>query len=504
MFLPIMRSRIFLTALGLLSLIFYLGLTDLSKEFNWGEGYSERPILEYLVIYFSLFALYILACLSVFKSNWTQKTFWTLIVFGLLFRSAMLPSQQIQEDDVYRYLWDGKVFAHGINPFKFAPNEINRYKSLRIQEPAYFNSHYEENDQNELAILNDLKWENEIALRFMERINHPGVPTIYPPLAQYVFCLSQQINPDSLLTLRIIFLVFDLMGMLFIVLILRALNLNQNFSLVYFWSPLIIKETYNSTHLDIIGISCLCASIYFLIRKCMMRSIFFLALSVLGKFYSVVLLPFYLQRSWLLARENGKRGAAVLAFHLILFCAIITVFYLPFIDIGERVFEGLKTYSVSWQSNDSLFAILLYFLKDILRLGIDAEIPIFSNSMLLAKSIMALVFLGTASYMLVRQIPSTDSPKEWARNLFVVMVLVFLISPVQNPWYLCWTVPFLCLFHSKSLILLTGLIGLYYLDFYFDYQDITQYSILIAWFEYTPFYIYLFWELTRSKILRKL
>ena len=235
-----------------------------------------------------------------------------------------------------------------------------------------------------------------------------------------------------------------------------------------------------------------------------MRSIFFLALSVLGKFYSVVLLPFYLQRSWLLARGNGKRGAAVLAFHSILFCAIITVFYLPFIDIGERVFEGLKTYSVSWQSNDSLFALLLYFLKDILGLGIDAEIPIFSNSMLLAKSIMALVFLGTASYMLVRQIPSTDSPKEWARNLFVIMVLVFLISPVQNPWYLCWTVPFLCLFHSKSLILLTGLIGLYYLDFYFDYQDITQYSVLIAWFEYTPFYIYLFWELTRSKILRKL
>ncbi len=494
-----MRSHIYLSVLGLLSLILYLGLTVLSKDFNWGEGYSERPILEYLAIYFSLFSLYTLACLSVFKSNWTQKTFWVLIAFGLLFRFAVLPSQQIQEDDVYRYLWDGKVFAHGINPFKFAPEEINQYQSIKVQNPAYFLSHYGKNDQNELAVLNDLKWESDIALRYMERINHPDVPTIYPPLAQYVFRFSQQINPDSLFTLRIMFLAFDLMGMVFIILALRALNLNQNFSLVYFWSPLMIKETYNSTHLDIIGISCLCVSVYFLIRKRMVGSIFFLALSVLGKFYSAVLLPFYLQRSWFLAQENRQRGAATLTLHLILFCAVITVFYLPFIDIGGSVFEGLKTYGTHWQSNDSLFAILLYVLKNILKLGISTEIPIFGSSMIFAKSIMALVILGTVAYLITKQGPDTNSPKMWIRNIFMVIVVVFLVSPVQNPWYLCWTVPFLCIFHSRSLIFLTGLIGLYYLDFYFDYQDITQYSVLVAWLEYTPFYIYLLWELTRSK-----
>ena len=494
-----MRSHIYLSVLGLLSLILYLGLTVLSKDFNWGEGYSERPILEYLAIYFSIFSLYTLACLSVFKSNWTQKTFWVLIAFGLLFRFAVLPSQQIQEDDVYRYLWDGKVFAHGINPFKFAPEEINQYQSIKVQNPAYFRSHYGKTDQNELAVLNGLKWESDVALRYIERINHPDVPTIYPPLAQYVFRFSQQINPDSLFTLRIMFLAFDLMGMVFIILTLRALNLNQNFSLIYFWSPLMIKETYNSTHLDIIGISCLCVSVYFLIRKRMVGSIFFLALSVLGKFYSAVLLPFYLQRSWFLAQENRQRGAATLTLHLILFCTVITVFYLPFIDIGGSVFEGLKTYSTHWQSNDSLFAILLYVLKNILKLGMATEIPIFGSSMIFAKSIMALVILGTVAYLIAKQGPDANSPEMWIRNIFIVIVLVFLVSPVQNPWYLCWTVPFLCIFHSRSLISLTGLIGLYYLDFYFDYQDITQYSVLVAWLEYTPFYIYLLWELTRSK-----
>ena len=62
------------------------------------------------------------------------------MIFGLLFRCAIIPSQQIQEDDVYRYLWDGKVFAHGINPFKFSPEEINEYNLLKIKKPKHVGS----------------------------------------------------------------------------------------------------------------------------------------------------------------------------------------------------------------------------------------------------------------------------------------------------------------------------------------------------------------------------
>ena len=131
------------------------------------------------------------------------------------------------------------------------------------------------------------------------------------------------------------------------------------------------------------------------------------------------------------------------------------------------------------------------------------EIPIFGNSMIFAKSIMTLVILAAVAYLILKGTPKIISPEIWVRNIFLVMVLVFLLSPVQNPWYLCWTVPFLCIFHSRSLIFLTGLVGLYYLDFYLDYQDITQYSVLVAWLEYIPFYIYLLWELFRSKKIWK-
>jgi hypothetical protein len=77
--------------------------------------------------------------------------------------------------------------------------------------------------------------------------------------------------------------------------------------------------------------------------------------------------------------------------------------------------------------------------------------------------------------------------------------LVFLLSPVQNPWYLCWVVPFLCIFPTRSWIALTGLVGLYYLDFYFDYQEMSAFGKWIPWVEYLPFYFLLALELWKNQ-----
>ena len=122
-----MRSHRYLIALGSASLVFYLALTALSKQFNWGGGYTDRPILAYLAIYAVLFVFYALACKSVLQKPDSKNALWCIVVLGLLFRGVILPANQIQEDDVYRYLWDGKVFAHGINPYKYAPEEANHY-----------------------------------------------------------------------------------------------------------------------------------------------------------------------------------------------------------------------------------------------------------------------------------------------------------------------------------------------------------------------------------------
>ena len=94
-------------------------------------------------------------------------------------------------------------------------------------------------------------------------------------------------------------------------------------------------------------------------------------------------------------------------------------------------------------------------------------LPIF-----LSKVTVALVLVGALFRLLYKETSLLEQPVEFVRGLFWIMALVFLLSPVQNPWYLCWVVPFLCVFPHAFVDRLdrTGrlvLLG----DFYFDYQE---------------------------------
>ncbi|MGV7221441.1 MAG: hypothetical protein ACQ9MH_07955 [Nitrospinales bacterium] len=491
-----MRRHSILLALGVVSIALYLGLWNISLNFNWGEGYEQRPILTYMGMYFALFILYALGATYVWKTPENKNTFLTIIIFGLLFRAAIMPAQQIQEDDIYRYLWDGKVFSHGINPYKYTPEQVDSFKELLVRDPVLFQETYDDINLEELLYLYDLKWENDTARVFKERINHPDVPTIYPPLAQYVFRIIHDIKPDSILTMRLGFLFFDLLALIFIILTLKKLGLNRNFCLLYFWSPLVIKETFNSTHLDIIGLSFLCVSIYWLVNKRYSISTVFLALSVLGKLYPIILFPLYLKQAFLAESSTSSKRFTQPLICTGIFGLVIGAFYFPFIKIGEGAFEGLRVFSTYWQSNDSIFALLTFFFGKILVfLNIDSQNEfLFSYdvpSMLSKLTVMAILG-STLLYLLYRPTKSV------LQDVFLIMTMVFLLSPVQNPWYLCWVVPFLCFYKWRSLILLTGLVSIYYMEFYLDYQEIPQFLPWLPWVEYTPFYLFLAWEVRKK------
>jgi alpha-1,6-mannosyltransferase len=499
---PLVRLTILL--MGLVSVLLYICLTQLSHQFNWGEGYSERPILTYLAIYFSLWTLYCFTWFVVRKHPNNKRNFWMIIVFGLLFRVIILPSQQIQEDDVYRYLWDGKVFANGINPFEYAPSEVNNFKTFRVQNPEVYYETYVNRNERELEQLDKLKWTSPRSLKYLERVNHPDVSTIYPPIAQFVFRLAHHIKPDSIFVLRSWFLIFDILTLVFIIGILSKLGLDKSNCLIYFWSPLILKETFNSTHLDIIGISLLSGSIYFLLCHRHKLAALFLALGFLGKLYPVILLPLYLKACHEKMLLLGKKAWLATLGSIGLFLAVVVLGYLPFIGIGLQMFDGLKAFTLYWQSNDSIFAILVFVFKTVFAKF--ANEIVFSNSLpvFLSKLTVALVLIGVLLRLMYKGGSLLEQPIEFIRGIFWVMALVFLLSPVQNPWYLSWVVPFLCIFPERSWITLTGLVGLYYLDFYFDYQELEKLSLWIPWVEYLPFYFLLSLEFRKNQNKKKL
>ena len=292
------------------------------------------------------------------------------------------------------------------------------------------------------------------------------------------------------------------MALVFIIGILSRLGLDKAGCLIYFWSPLVIKETFNSTHLDIIGISLLCGSIYFLVNHRHTLATLFLAFSFLGKLYPIILLPLYLQACYEKMLQDGKRAWLALLRNSVLFLGVIVLGYLPFMGIGLQMFEGLKAFTLYWQSNDSIFAILVFIFNNVL--GGFANEMILSNPLpiFLSKVSVAIILTGVLLWFLCKGTSLIERPVEFVRGFFWIIALVFLLSPVQNPWYLCWVVPFLCIFPHRAWIILTGLVGFYYLDFYFDYQELQVFSLWIPWVEYIPFYFLLalqFWE-SRKKI----
>ena len=101
----------------------------------------------------------------------------------------MLFTAPILEDDYFRYLWDGAVTAKGINPYKYSPEQV--MEGVDVPE--------------ELVALADESGD------IIHGINHPHLRTIYPPVAQAFFAISNLLGPWSLTTWKIILIVIDLL-----------------------------------------------------------------------------------------------------------------------------------------------------------------------------------------------------------------------------------------------------------------------------------------------------
>src|ERR1043165_4576572 len=102
-------------------------------------------------------ALYLVAAWAITRARRNSySTLILVIVFAAVFRLSIIYAPPYLSDDIYRYIWDGRVQAAGINPFQYVPADEH------------------------LASLRDEAIYKEINRRDYAR-------TIYPPLAQSVF-----------------------------------------------------------------------------------------------------------------------------------------------------------------------------------------------------------------------------------------------------------------------------------------------------------------------------
>ena len=348
-----------------------------------------------------------------------------IIVLGaLFFRLCLLPCEPGLSNDVYRYQWEGRVERLHLNPYTVYP-----------AMPA-------------LSALEN-RWRPIETGR--------NVSTLYPPLSEWSFSwVSTIAGYKSLYT------GFDLAALGVLAALLAVLKQPLHRLLTYAWNPCVLISFAMCGHHDSLAIFTLLAAILLIILRKPALSISFLALSVISKFFSVLLLPIILKRT--------RPAFAAL------FLAIVGLSYLPFLGAGGRLFKGLSDYAAGWESNDSLFCLI--------RLA--------GNSKAQAELIAGvLVLILVVCALRLRLEPLSAS-------LLLISGLLFL-SPNAFPWYFTWLVPFLCFYPRAPLLLLsaTSVLGYAPVVAYAAGQPY-RHSPFILLLEYAPVLAWLLYRACRA------
>lgn len=386
----------------------------------------------YLVVTLGVMAgaIYLLAVGDLRRSGGGKRwNFVWIVAIGLVMRLMLLHCAPGRGSDSFRYMWDGALSAHGLNPYLYTPDDGKRALADAHADPQ-------------------LKAIARAAGVHLDWINHPDVKSIYPPVAQAAFLIAHWMRPWSGLTWRIVLLMFDLATLGLLVLLLRRVHLPPTWLGIYWWNPLLISEFYCAGHLDVVVLPFVVGSLLLAIKQRPSLSMLILAGAVGAKFWPVVLLPLLLRPT---LRQPRRLFIALVSF------AIMTAaLLLPMLLAGRSGIAGIETYARAWQSNDGLFRLNVLFWQHAL--------PIIAQPAWAAQAVarwMAAIILLASVLWLARK-PLLD-PLDLCESCLLAVAVLFLLSPTQFPWYYTWMVPLLAVRPRWSLLAYTALLPLYYL-----------------------------------------
>ncbi len=295
-----------------------------------------------------------------------------IILFGILFRLTLIPTDPSTSPDAYRYIWEGKVIYNGFNPYQYSPGS-EMLKGLR--DDVY------------------------------KKITYKDIPTIYPPVAQLVFLLSYSITGNSMTGLKLIYLLCEIITMIFLVKLLYLKKKNINFIVLYAWLPLPLMEYFVNAHIDVVGIMFLVLFLYFLENENIPASGLTFTFAFLTKLYPMFIIPLLVK----------KFRIQKFLYFILIFLVTSILFYFPFINSSLSVTDALMNYVNRWEFNASVYYLLTAFIP-------DHDIARIICGILLLISI---VFI--ARYY-----------KDFVKGVFGVLLAVIIFSPVLYPWYLGW------------------------------------------------------------------
>lgn len=350
-----------------------------------------------------------------------------LIATGIAMRLVWLGTPPPLEDDFNRYLWDGAMVAHGLDPYLRAPAD-------------YLGT-------GGGAAGSDVRWRIAAAAQAtLGDINYPEMRTIYPGVAQAAFALAHLIAPFKVDGLRAVLMGAELATLWLLVVMLRALGRSPMWSLLYWWNPLAAYMAVGIVHVDALIPPLVLGCLFAQRRGRPMVGLALLGLAAGVKIWPALLAPLVL---WPLVREPRRlvAGVAVMG-------AVLAVVMGPLLLSALRPGSGLSAYAAGWSNNNGFYAWLLY--------AVYAAMGSWEAAERVVRPALALATFGLAFLAAVR---GDETSGSLACRALVVAAGVFYLSPAQFPWYALWFLPLAVLCCSWPLLLASATLPFYYLFF---------------------------------------
>ncbi len=368
---------------------------------------------------------------------------WWIMACAVAARLVVGSAPALIETDYYRYFWDGAVVAHGVNPYRHAPADVLAGAVAGTNTET----------------LRALAHESGAAL---ERVNHPNLTTIYPPLAQIWFAVAYWVQPFGITGWRVVLCLADALATLLLARTLKALSLPAHQMAWLAWNPLLLREVYSALHMDMLALPLVAGAVYAAVRSRHTIGATLCVAASAVKVWPIVLTPLLLRP---LLGEWRRLAISAAA------CAILFgLLWFPVFLVPQGQSSGFLAYGATWQNNDGFFRAGIW-LTEIILSTISAE-PWRSHRIM--RIVAASLLLAVVLSQCLRRI---ERPGEVVGRALVIVGAIFLLSPTQFPWYWLWCLPMLAIRPSLPLLLYVALLPLFYI----------QSSIpLVYWIEHGP------------------
>jgi hypothetical protein len=280
------------------------------------------PIISYTAVFIASSVLYWVVCRQSVHRDAAHTGFVPILVFLILVRMSYVGTKPLGSDDVYRYMWDGRVQSAGINPYQYAPDDETLAPLHTAALPAL--------------------------------VNHPDLKTLYFPLCEWFFYLGYNISGEHAWGFQLITILAEILTIVGIVMLLRESSYSSWRVLLYAANPLIILQISLDAHVDALGFPFIIFGMLLFRRGRKTVASVLLGLSLLVKPVALVILPILFLH---------ERGIINKARTILIPLGVLVAAFIPY-TLRANPFEGLATFSENWFFNGALFSLLLPLFSD--------------------------------------------------------------------------------------------------------------------------------------------